>query len=146
MPENTYAQQDCCCKTQNAIERVNYDAATRSGETNRLIERGFCDTIQSAHNDTDRVLARLDAMENARKDERIAALTAENQAYKQNAVFSARIDAATAEILRRTGHDCPTAAYIVQPPQPVSFATNCSGQATFNNGCGNGGCGSCGTC
>ena len=34
-----------------------------------------------------------------------------------------------AEILRRTGAECPTAAYIVQPPTPVHFPYN-------NCGCG----------
>ena len=33
-----------------------------------------------------------------------------------------------AEILRKTGAECPTAAYIVQPPQPVTFPTNSCGQ------------------
>ncbi len=142
------ALQDCCCQTQ------------------RLIERGFCDTnyalatnttsiIQNAHNDTDRVLAKLDAMEMSRKDETIAALREKlSQANfaasqsAQNAFFQANQDAQTAEILRRTGHDCPSAAYIVQPPTPVSFPTNCCG--TFNGwgnnyggGC-NSGCSGCG--
>jgi len=153
-----YNQQDCCCQTQRVIERSNYDAAMRNGETNRLMERGFCDTnyaqatnttaiIQNAHNDTDRVLAKLDAMEMSRKDETIAALreklTQANFAASQaaqNAFIQANQDAQTAEILRRTGHDCPSAAYIVQPPQPVTFPTNCCG--TFNGGWGNG-CGSC---
>lgn len=65
---------DCCCKNQtgqmqigNQIERVacdtNYNAATNTTAI-----------IQNAHNDTDRVLAKLDAMENARKDETIANL------------------------------------------------------------------------
>ena len=99
--------------------------------------------IQNAHNDTDRIIARLDAMESSRKDEKIAEQAAEIQAYKQNAVFGSRIDAATAEILRRSGHDCPSAAYIVQPPTPVNFPANCCGQ--FNGGWGNG-CGNCGNC
>lgn len=49
------------------------------------IERSLCDTnynlatnttaiVQNAHNDTDRILARLDSMEMARKDETIANL------------------------------------------------------------------------
>lgn len=65
---------DCCCKNQtgqmqlaNAIESglctVNYNSATN---TNAI--------MQSAHNDTDRIIARLDAMESARKDETIADL------------------------------------------------------------------------
>ena len=155
-----YNQQDCCCRTQSAIERVNYDAAMRGSEANRLMERGFCENnynqatnttaiIQNAHNDTDRILARLDAMERSQDKAKIAEQAAEIQAYKQNAAFGAMISASEQTILRRTGAECPTAAYIVQPPQPVSFATNCSGQAVFNNGWGNNGCGcnsGCGGC
>ena len=141
-----YGQKDCCCTTQNAIERVNYDAAMRGSETNRLIERGFCDTIQSAHNDTDRILARLDAMERSQDKAKIAEQAAEIQAYKQNAAFGAMLDASRAEILRRTGAECPTPATVVQPPTPVNFPTNGCGQVNFNgwgnNGCGQG-CGSC---
>lgn len=64
----------CCCDLKtgqmvigNQIERAscdtNYNAATN---TNAI--------IQNSHNDTDRIIARLDAMENARKDETIADL------------------------------------------------------------------------
>ena len=52
------------------------------------------------------------------------------------------LDALMADILRRTGAECPTPAYVVQPPTPVNFPTNCCGQFTgWNNGCGN--CGGC---
>lgn len=135
---------DCCCKTQTGLMQVG-----------NQIERGFCQTnyndqanttaiIQNAHNDTDRVLARLDAMESSRKDEKIAEQAAEIQAYRQNAAFGAMISASEATILRRTGAECPTPAYVVQPPTPVNFPTNCCGQFNGwgNNGCGcNSGCG-----
>ena len=134
---------DCCCKTQTGLMQVG-----------NQIERGFCQTnyndqanttaiIQNAHNDTDRVLARLDAMESSRKDEKIAEQAAEIQAYRQNAAFGAMISASEATILRRTGAECPTPAYVVQPPTPVNFPTTCCGQF---NGWGNGGCGGCGSC
>ena len=134
---------DCCCKTQTGLMQVG-----------NQIERGFCQTnyndqanttaiIQNAHNDTDRVLACLDAMESSRKDEKIAEQAAEIQAYRQNAAFGAMISASEATILRRTGAECPTPAYVVQPPTPVNFPTNCCGQF---NGWGNGGCGGCGSC
>lgn len=134
---------DCCCKTQTGLMQAG-----------NQIERGFCQTnyndqanttaiIQNAHNDTDRVLARLDAMESSRKDEKIAEQAAEIQAYRQNAAFGAMISASEATILCRTGAECPTPAYVVQPPTPVNFPTNCCGQF---NGWGNGGCGGCGSC
>lgn len=40
-------------------------------------------------------------------------------ALKQNAVLMAAMDANKAEILRRTGAECPTPAYWVNPPTPV---------------------------
>lgn len=65
----------CCCDTQRQMERgfceTNYNAATNAR-----------DIIQSAHNDTDRIIARLDAMEDTRQQEKIAALQNENQALK----------------------------------------------------------------
>ena len=54
----------------------------------------------------------------------------------QNAVLMAAMDANKAEILRRTGADCPTAAYIVQPPTPVHFPYNNCGCGCGNNGFG----------
>lgn len=161
--------QQCCCDVREAIQGVNYNTLQGFNnigskidscccETQRQIERGFCDTnynlatnttaiIQNAHNDTDRVIAKLNDMESARQAEKIAALQAENQSLKfqasqtaQNSFLSALSDAQTAEILRRTGHDCPTAAYVVQPPTPVTFPNFCG----CNNGYNYNGCNSCG--
>ncbi len=65
----------CCCDTQRQIERgfceTNYNAATNAR-----------DIIQTAHNDTDRIIARLDQMESTRQAEKIAALQNENQTLK----------------------------------------------------------------
>ena len=120
----------CCCETQ------------------RLIERGFCDTNNTIHTTARDIIENANANSRAILDflttDKIATLQAENQSLKlaasqsnQNAVLMAAMDANKAEILRRTGAECPTAAYIVQPPQPVTFPTNCCGQFSgYNNGCG----------
>ena len=78
--------------------------------------------------------------------DKIATLTAENQSLKfaasqsrQNDYLSAVADAKTAELIRRLGADCPTPAYVVQPPTPVNFPTN--GCGTFTGWAGNCGCG-----
>lgn len=138
----------CCC--DNRVGQMNITNA---------MERGFCQSnyndatntnaiIQNGHSDTDRVLAKLDAMEMSRKDETIAALQAQvnhlnlaaSQAQQNNAI-GAMISASEATILRRTGAECPTPAYVVQPPTPVNFPTNCCGQfAGWNNNCGGCGC------
>lgn len=159
--------QQCCCDTQRAIDGVNYNTLQGFNtigskidscccDTQRQIERGFCDTnynlatnttsiIQNAHNDTDRVIAKLDAMESARQAEKIAALQAENQSLKfqasqaaQNSYLAATMDANQAELIRRLGRDCPVPAYVVPNP-------NCcygSPVGVMNGGCGcNNGCG-----
>lgn len=136
-----YALKDCCCETQ------------------RLIERGFCDVgyamatntnniIQSSHSDTDRVIAKLDAMENARMAEKLDALRTENLSLRfaasqanQNAFITANQEAQTATLLRRLGADCPTAAYLVQPPTPINFPTNGCGTVQFSGWNGGNGCG-----
>lgn len=166
---------DCCCTTQRSIDNAMFQTVQGINgigskidscccETQRQIERGFCDTnynlatnttaiIQNAHNDTDRVIAKLDAMENARKDEKIAALQSENQGLKfaasqasQNAFITANQEAQTAELIRRLGRDTPVPSYLV--PNPNCCYGN-FGLTGFNNGCGCGngfnGCG-CNSC
>ena len=123
-------------------------------ENSRLMERGFCDIgyalatnttniIQSQHTDADRVIAKLDSMEAARQAEKIEALRNENLALKfqasqasQNAFITANQEAQTATLLRRLGAECPTPAYLVNAPTPVTFPVNSCGQVQFGGGCG----------
>ena len=131
---------DCCCATQRAIDGVNYNMATQACDIKNTIQNTTRDIIDNQNCNTRSI---LDFLVNSRMQD----LQAENQSLKlsasqsnQNAVLMAAMDANKAEILRRTGAECPTAAYIVQPPQPVTFPTNCCGQFSgYNNGCG---CGS----
>ena len=109
----------CCCENREAISQVRFDLATQSCETRRAIE--------------DSTRAILDFL----TQDKIATLTAENQSLKfkasqneQNAFITANQQAQTAELIRRLGADCPTPAYVVQPPTPVHFPYN-------NCGCGN---------
>lgn len=120
---------DCCCDMEKMNMQSRFDAQTYN-----------CNTLQAIDKLGDRIIDYMAA-------ERTQNLRDENQALRmaanlsnQNAVFGARIDAAVAELLRRTGNDCPTAAYLVQPPTPVNFPTNGCGQVQFGGGWG---CGSC---
>ena len=128
---------DCCCKTQRAIDGVNFNMA-----------KGFCDLSNVVNNGTRDVLENQNANTRAILDfltqDKIATLTAENQNLKltasqanQNAVLMAAMDANKAEILRRTGAECPTPAYVVQPPTPVHFpygGCGCGNNAGFGYG------------
>lgn len=128
---------DCCCENRAAIAQVRYDMATQACDTRNTIQTATRDMIDNANANTRQIMDFL-------VQDKISALTAENQSLKfaasqanQNAVLMAAMDANKAELLRRTGHDCPTAAYIVQPPTPVSFPVNACGQAQWSgNGCG----------
>lgn len=132
---------DCCCTTQRAIDGVNYNLATQACDTRQAISNSTRDIIDNANCNTRAILDFL-------TQDKIATLQAENQALKfqasqtaQNAYLTATIDSSRAELIRRLGADCPTPAYVVQPPVQVTFPTNCCGQFTgFNNsgcGCGN---------
>lgn len=147
-----YQQKDCCCETQRSIDGVKFTIAQEDCATRNLMQSNTRDLIENQNANARAVLDALTAQRLEAKDERIAAQAAQIQAMQlsasqaqQNATLMAAMDANKAEILRRTGAECPTAAYIVQPPTPVNFPVNNCGQfAGWNNGCGcNQGCGSC---
>lgn len=147
----------CCCDIREGIAGVNYNNAIANAgiqrqisdtgcNIERQVERGFCDTgyamstnttaiVQNAHNDADRILARIDKMESDRQQERIAQLTADNNALK----FQISQEGQSRWLYEQLGPKCPQAAYVVQPPQQVTFPTNCCGGVNFaaaNGGCG----------
>lgn len=120
----------CCCdnrvgqmQIENSMERgfctANYNAATNTTAI-----------IQNAHNDTDRVIAKLDAMEMARKDETIAALRSQ-----VDALNLAQSQANQNNYLVNTLRPCPTTAYISCNPWAA--------QAPYGSCSCNQGCGSC---
>ena len=127
---------NCCCETREAIQGVRYDMATQACDTRNVIQNTTRDIIDNANQNSRAILDALN-------QNYIRSLESENQSLKlaasqsnQNAVLMAAMDANKAEILRRSGHDCPSAAYIVQPPTPVNFPTNCCGTFTgFGGGC-----------
>ena len=76
----------------------------------------------------------------AAKDATIADLRMQVSQSAQNNYFAATIDAAKAELIRRTGHDYPVASYLVQPPTPINFPLNGCGTVQFGNTCGYNAC------
>lgn len=128
----------CCCETQRLIERgfadTNYNLATQACDTRNLIQNTTRDITDNANANTRAILDFLVQSKLADKDARIAALEGQVARAEQNGVLRAAIDASTAEIIRRTGNDCPTPAYWVQPPTPVQAP--CSWTHGYNGGCG----------
>jgi len=107
----------CCCDTQRQIERGFCDVGYAAASNTR-------DVIQSTHNDTDRIIARLDQMETTRQAERIAELQAENQSLK----FQASQEAQNNYLIARLADKAPVPAYQVPAPYPYCMS---------GNGCGN---------
>lgn len=139
--------QQCCCETQRLIERTaadsNYNMATQFCETRHQASDNTRDIVESNNAGTRAILDKLAQMEyNSLNDKYQATLNENNilrgqlSQHDQNAYLTATIDAAQATLIRRLGADCPTPAYVVQPPTTVTFPTNGCGLATFNSGCG----------
>ena len=127
---------DCCCATQRAIDSVRYDMATQACDTRNTIQNTTRDIIDNANANSRAILDFL-------TQDKIATLTAENQSLKfqasqsaQNAFISANQEAQTATLLRRLGAECPSPAYLVNAPTPVTFPVNGCGQVQFGGGCG----------
>lgn len=134
----------CCCDNRAGQADIKYQMATDTCAIQNAIQSQTRDIVDNANCNTRQI---LDFMVN----DKISSLQAENQSLKlaasqadQNNFIAANQAAQTAELIRRLGADCPQPAYVVQPPQPVTFPTNCCGDvrmAGYGNdrcGCGRG--------
>ena len=135
---NTLSAQlaQCCCDNRAAIADVKYQMATDTCAIQNTIQNTTRDVIENQNANSRAILDALNAnyIRTLEQENNSLRLSASQSA--QNAVLMAAMDANKAEILRKTGAECPTAAYIVQPPQPVTFPTNCCGQVNYAGGCG----------
>lgn len=132
---------DCCCTTQRGIDGVNFNLA-----------KGLCDLGNSISMNTRDIIENQNANYRGLMDfmvqSKLDTLRSENESLRlrvsqseQNSVLRAAIDASTAEIIRRTGNDCPVPAYVV--PNPNCCYGNPLGVGYGNSGIGynSGGCG-----
>ena len=107
---------ECCCSTGRAIDSVKLEN-----------ERNTCSIINAANANTRAILDFLTT-------EKISALQAENSGLKAQISN----DRQSAFIIDALAPKCPQPAYVVQPPQQVTFATNCCGNTAY---AGYGACG-----
>lgn len=107
---------DCCCTTQRAIDSVKYENA-----------KNTCDIIRAGQDNTRAIIDYLTT-------EKISSLQAENSGLKAQISN----DRQSRYIVDALSPKCPQPAYVVQPPQEVTFPTNCCGNvayANYNNNC-----------
>ena len=129
---------DCCCTTQRAIDGINFNLAKGLCELGTAINMQTRDIIDNQNANYRATMDYLVQKDMAEKDARIAELSNMVSQANQNNVIRAAIDASTAEIIRRTGHDYPSPSYLVQPPTTINFPTNGCGQVQFGGNCGYG--------
>ena len=114
---NALANQiaSCCC-----------DLKTMNLENRYLNERQTCDIVAAINAGNQRLVDIYTTDKLASKDARIAALEAQISNAEQSAYLLNELK------------PCPKASYLVQPPQPVTFPTNCCGNVAYANygGCG----------
>lgn len=125
----------CCCDNRAAVADLKYDLSTQFCGLGNAIQMQTRDIIDNQNANYRGIMDFLVTEKLSAKDAQIAQLQNQVSQANQNAVIRAAIDASTAEIIRRTGNDCPTPAYWVNPPTPVQAP--CS----WTNGGYNGGCG-----
>lgn len=137
----------CSCDNRVGQMQIANQMQADTCALSNTIQNTTRDVIDSQNSGFRAILDKMCQQELAAKDAKIAeqnqrifGLELSASQAAQNTTIGAMISASEATILRRTGAECPTPAYVVQPPTPVNFPTNCCG--TFNGGWGNG-CGQC---
>lgn len=105
----------CCCD----LKQINL-------ENRYLNEKQTCEIVSASNANTRAILDYLTT-------EKISALQAENSGLKAQISN----DRQSAYIIDALAPKCPAPAYVVQPPQQVTFPTNCCGNVAYaNGGCG----------
>jgi hypothetical protein len=122
---------DCCCKTQRAIDGVNYNMAQNT-----------CAITNNATMNTRDIIEAVNTNYRALHDEIVANRIEDKNAQiqaQQNEINSLRLAASQERqnnYLISQLKPCPEPAYLVNGPTPVNFPTNCCGQVQFANNCG----------
>lgn len=139
--------QQCCCDQRAAIADVKYAMAMGDNATQNAINTGFCQTNYNNANNTRDLIENQNANARAILDalNRQAIEAKDTRIAEQNQrIFALELAASQSKqnelLIDRLGYHCPQPAYVVQPPQQVTFPTNCCGgvnyAAAYNGGCG----------
>lgn len=121
-------QQQCCCETQRLLERgfcdTNYNLATQSCETRNLIQSTTRDLIDNQNMNTGRILDFL-------AQDKIQSLQAENNDLRraasqdrQNAYITTAMQAQTDTLINRLA-PYPVPSFNVPAPYPYGHYGNC---------------------
>lgn len=133
------AIKDCCCQTQQNIITQGYENRINNLQQSQLIQNGFsqvgyasaeqtCAIKQNATDNTSRVLAKLDAIEDDRKNREINQLTAALTAANSRAERAAEL----APIVKQLNDiACKQPTTYSVPYQPFTAIPNCVAYQAF---------------
>lgn len=127
------ALQSCCCDIKTAVNTQGYENRINNLQQSQLIQNGFsqigyaaaeqtCAIKQNNTDNTNRVIAKLDAIEDGRKDREIASLTAALTAANSRAERAAEL----APIYKALNDiQCKQPQTFNVPYQPFTAIPNC---------------------
>lgn len=133
--------QQCCCDVKTEVLKMGYENQINNMQQSQLIQNGFsqvgyataeqtCAIKQAGNDNANRIIAKLDQIEDSRKDREIASLTAALTAATSRAERAAElapINKALADI------QCKQPNVVTVPYQPFVTVPNCvAWQAGFN--------------
>lgn len=123
----------CCCDNKLLTTQQGYENRINNMQQSQLIQNGFaqvgyasaeqtCAIKQNATDNTSRILAKLDAMEDSRKDREINALTAELATVKARAERQAELAPITQKL---SDIMCKQPNTVTVPYQPFVTVPSC---------------------
>lgn len=129
----------CCCDNKLLTTQQGYENRINNLQQSQLIQNGFCQVgyeaaqnsnkaIQASTDNTNRVIAKLDAIEDSRKDREIASLTAALTAANSRAERAAEL----APIYKALNDiQCKQPNTVTVPYQPFVTVPNCVAYNAF---------------
>lgn len=125
--------QSCCCDIKTIVNTQGYENRIAGLQQSQLIQNGFsqvgyasaeqtCAIKQNATDNTSRILAKLDAIEDSRKDREIATLTAEKASLLARAERQAELAPITKAL---ADIQCKQPNVVTVPYQPFVTVPNC---------------------
>lgn len=125
--------QSCCCDVKQLVTTQGYENRIANLQQTNTIQNGFaqvgyasaeqtCAIKQNATDNTSRILAKLDAIEDSRKDREIASLTAALTAANSRAERAAELAPITKAL---ADIQCKQPNVVTVPYQPFVTVPNC---------------------
>lgn len=130
-----YRLQDCCCKTQRAIDSVNFNMANNTCALTNAMTLNTRDIIENQNANFRALHDEIVANKIEAKNERIAEQQAQITALQLKASQEAQNNYLVSTLTEKLGTKCPEPAYIVPNPN-CCYNYNVTGYGYNNNCCG----------